>query len=1611
MYIHVRSKGSTTYRVTLQAELADTFDQTLGRAVPLVFTTGAAAPAAWIGGEDMIVQDPAGRARVSVRSVNQPSLTVHAYAVEPGDWPLFLEYRKRLHEGSVGHEPPGRRALSQKVRVKPQPDETVETSIDLDRAFPRGLGHVVVVVEPAVPMKDHGYARRAALWVQRTRIGLTAFHDASRIVVWASSLSSGATLRDVELRLLPGGATARTDAEGVVSLPLAGGGDAVLVASAGDDVAILPRANAWWDLGSTWKKEDGRDTLRWHVFDDRQMYRPGEEVRVKGLVRSLGAGPTGDLGNAVVQRIVYVLRDSQRNEVAKGEAALSPLGSFDLALALPATMNLGPASLELVAPGDGYAGAAHTHSFPVQEFRRPEFELASVASEGPHRIGGHATVTLTASYYAGGALPGAPTSWSVRAEEATFTPPNRGDYTFGFWTPWWSSDDDDGDEAAPQTFTASTDAEGRHVLRVDFDGVDPARPSRVRAEATVTDVNRQAWTARSDWLVHPADVYVGLKSERMFVPKGETLPVDVIVTDIDGVAVAGRPVELRAERMVWEQVEGRRQETASDGQDCARTSGAEPGRCTFEARAGGVYRITAVVTDAKGRRNQTQMRRWVAGGEVEAERRVEAGEVTLVPSRQEYQPGETMEILVLSPIGPAEAMLSLRRSGILRTKRFTMTAPSHTLRIPVEAGWTPNVHVNVSLVGSAPRGGETGQARGDLPLRPALASGEIDIRIPPRERTLTVAVAPREEALAPGGRTSVDVSVVDSAGQPVAASEVTLLAVDEAILSLTGYRVPDPIGTFYSAHGGGVWDFSLRTFVRLAEEMDLGVEGGVAGGVEGGVAGGVVGGMLGGLGEALDAVGYVVPQPAPAAPPAKAIRVGGALPPPPETAPIRMRSDFNPLALFVASATTDATGRARVPLTLPDSLTRYRITAVATSGARRFGMGESAITARLPLMLRPSAPRFLNFGDTIELPFVVQNQTDEPLRVDVALRVANAELTAGRGRRLRVPANDRVEVRFPVAAARAGRARFQAGAVAGDLADAAELAFPVWTPATTEAFATYGHIDAGGIVQPVAAPRGVLPRFGGIEITTSSTALSALTDAVLYLAAYPFECAEQLSSRVVAIAALKDVLTAFEAEGLPKPEEMTAAVARDVARLQQLQNRDGGFAFWRRGDPSWPYVSVHVAHALQRAKEKGFDVPQGTLDRSREYLRGIERHLGGKEYRHVYPPLVAYALYVRHRMGDSDAARARRLVRDPGLPQLSAEAVGWLLSVMSADPGSSAEVAAIRTHLANRATETASTAHFAVRYEDGAHLILHSDRRADAVLLEALIADQPKSDLIPKLVAGLLDHRVKGRWGNTQENAFVLLALDRYFNTYEKATPDFVARTWLGEDFAGEHAFRGRSTERQHIDIPMRHLADGPAPKDVVLAKEGKGRLYYRLGMRYAPASLTLEPADHGFTVERKYEGVDDPRDVRRDADGTWRVKAGTRVRVTLTMVAPSRRYHVALVDPLPAGLEALNPELATTGTLPPANGTIGVLGAPGLGGPRHPGHWWWWQRPWYDHQNLRDERTEAFSALLWEGVHAYSYFARATTPGRFVVPPPKAEEMYHPETFGRGGTDRLVVE
>ncbi|MFM9903965.1 MAG: alpha-2-macroglobulin family protein [Pyrinomonadaceae bacterium] len=1703
VYLTGYKKGRTTYKVTVDGAISDIFGQALGQPATATIKVGSAEKNLYAQGGFMTVLDPTAKPSFSIYSTNQTAVKVKLYAVEPSDWRQFQDYVRHINYDD-GKRPaiPGRLVSDDIVSIASKPDEMVETRVDIAKALNGGYGNVIVDIEPTV-RKDKYDRTRIFTWIQATQIGLDAFVDNTQLVGFATEMKTGKPIAGVELSIYPNGKAVsgmgtdrgsenagifgglwkwlttwgssqsgniqsidtdgiagstesveeaqsnKTGENGILRLQLPDAssqkGPNLLIAKRGKDVAFLPEnTEYYWQDSGSWYKKTEADSLRWFVFDDRKLYKPKEEVAVKGYIRKITAGKFGDvegLGDAA-SGLTFSVKDPRNNEIAKGTANLNAFGAFDFKFTLPDNANLGYARIDL-STNTGIGGGTYSHQFQIQEFRRPEFEVTTkVASEAPFFVGGKAEVSVEAKYYAGGGLANADANWTVTATPTNYTPPNRGDFTFGTWTPWWRAYDygEYGGRGGygggtSQSFKGVTDASGKHLLKIDFESVNPSRPYTISASASVMDVNRQTWSSSTSLLVHPASLYVGIKTERTFVQKGEKIDVESIVSDIDGNLVTGKDAEIKAVLKDWTYEKGGWVQKTVDEQNCTVKSTEKAQTCSFVAKAGGQYMITATVMDDKEHFNESTLTVWVPGGKTPPKRNVEQEEAQIIPSKKDFAPGDVAELLVISPFAPAEGVLTLRRDGIVKTERFTMKDSSITLRIPLDEKYLPNITAQVDLVGAESRTNDKGEVDAKLAKRPAFASGSIGLSISTATRKLNVTADPVDKTLAPGGETKVNVEVKDNRGEPVANSEVAIIVVDESVLALSRYIIGDPMDTFYTARGTGTTDYHLRKDILLGNPDDVknqppppspvALDGVVS---EMSVNGRAVGGAMAKPTSALKMKGGERDEDKKADMGDLATnREEGQ----PDT-PIALRQNFNALALFSPTVKTDSSGHAVINIKLPDNLTRYRITAVSVDTGKRFGKAESTITAKQPLMVRPSAPRFMNFGDRIELPVVVQNQTDKDMAVDVAIRATNASLgvpplggpnptqkpseagTPSAGKRVVVKANDRVEVRFPVSADKAGTARFQIAVTSGKFNDAAEISLPVWTPATTEAFATYGTTDQNdAVIQPVQTPGDVYPQFGGLEVTTSSTQLQELTDAFLYLTNYPYACSEQISSRMISIAAMRDVLGAFKAKDMPDAKKLEGYFARDIEILQSRQRNDGSFGLWKRDKEryEYPFLTIHVAHALALAKAKGYKVPDGMIDKTKPYLKNVETHFDDwyKNSPEVRWTISAYALYVRDMMGDKDVAKTKKLLAEATIEKMPFEALGWVLSVLANDPGSKVEVDAIIRHLMNRTTETAATANFVTNYGDGAWLIMYSNRRADGVLLEAMIKADPKNDLIPKLVRGLLDHRTKGAWSNTQENVFILLALDKYFNTFEKVTPDFVTRIWLGNTYAGEEIFKGRSIDSNQLNIPMSYLVDQGGTSNLIIDRQGAGRLYYRIGMQYAPKNLKLDPADYGFTVLRKYEAVDDKDDVKQNADGSWTIKAGARVRVQLTMVAQARRYHVALVDPLPAGLEILNPELATTEAIPgDAGGNTSVMEV----GSRSMGrNYYWWRQNWFEHQNFRDERAEAFTSLLWEGVYNYSYVTRATTPGQFVVPPAKAEEMYHPETFGRTGTDFVRVE
>jgi len=1565
------TRAETTYTITIDGTLTDRFGQKLGGNRNLRFEVDEAEPNLYTTGGPMTILDPSGPKSFPVYSIGHESFTAELYRVTPEDWYAWLQTRQTRR----GQEPsfPGERVWSDRVAVTGDPNAITETRIDLSPALDGGYGQLILTVE-GKPNRRNRDRFRAAHWVQVTDLRVSALVDDRNLYAWVNRLADGQPVDDATIELRDPSNRAIETMPMEPGQPLrhalsSGEGPTYLLARAEDDLAILPQ-NLFAGR-SHWVRRDNPTRSIWHVFDDRGLYKPGETAHIRGWLRTMERGPEKGLELPREETIEAIARDARGNVIAETTLPISDAGGFNLELALPEEVNLGPARIELRA-----GKTRTTHMLTIGEFRRPEFEVTLQTEPGPHIVGGETTVMLEAAYYAGGALSGTPVDWQIGCSETSFTPPNRNDFSFGgqveppFRIPHHPEVDRSG--RTDYQYEGTTGGDGRHGVRIGFDSAENPVPQSLSITGSATDINQQRQSATKRLLVHPASLYVGLRSERYFIEAGKVFPFEAIVTDLDGNAVPGHQITLTIARRVWHWKDGYRDQ---DRVTRTLTSASEPIAFDFTPEKGGSYALTATIRDGSGRVNQTRINRWVAGAGTGSGRRVDTAEITLIADRDSYKPGDVAEIMVAAPFTPARGHAFIQQGRILESRTLEMDGGTTTIRVPITADHVPNLDITVFLDGAEQRTDHRGAIDETLPLRPAFAEGSITLDVPPHHKSLEVEVSAEHDQLAPGESTRLALTVRDAEGGPVGGAEAVVWVVDEALLGLADYRLSDPLGVFFPKYAARVSTHRMNRFLLLSDPDDLREQ-----------AGGIVDDMSTNEGaprgtKLMKMAAAPVPQSAAMsmADGAMAEAAGGPA--------IAVREDFRALAAYYPSVRTNRAGSLELEITLPDNLSRYRIMAVAVAGTDRFGTGESTLTARLPLMIRPALPRFLNFGDSFDLATVVQNQTGSDLEVAVAVAADNARLEDS-GRMVAVPAHSRVRVLFPASAGVPGTARFRMAAAAGETADAAALEIPIWTPATTEAFATYGTLDEGAVARAVRVPTDVYPEVGGLTVTTSSTALHTLTDAVLYLKEYPHAFAEPLASRILSLTALADMVAAFD--GALDPTEVDETIRSDLDKLAKLQNPDGGFGYWRRDNESSPYLSIHVGHALTRAELAGHAVPDQAWSRMRSYLQRIDRHISdryGKRARHA---LEVYAFSVLALTGDTNDSADQLFGRFP-LEETSLEALGRLLPHVSASNQSR-----IMRHLMNRVEETAEKASFAEPVGEDGWLLMASSRRADAIVLDGLIQADPDESLIPKLIAGLMAARVKGRWGNTQENVFVLLAMNRYFRAFEATTPDFVARVWLGEGFAGEHRFTGRDAERREIDIPMTWLMDNAIEPELLLAREGEGRLYYRMGMRYAPTDLELEPAGHGFFVERSYEPIDDPEDVQREPDGSWRIREGAEVAVVLTMVAPGTRHHVALIDPLPAGLEAETVD-APRFRFPPVKlgGFLDI----------------WWPRPWYDHQNIRDERVEAMTTYLSPGVHTFRYTARATTRGSFVVPPTRAEELYNPETFGRAASTRVIVE
>ncbi|MDB4948499.1 MAG: alpha-2-macroglobulin domain protein 2 [Gemmatimonadetes bacterium] len=1578
-----RLEPRRAYGITVDAELADVFGQRLPATLSTTFRTPGVPPSVMYPHGKMVVER-AGFRTLAVQHVNVDTLRVAVATV-----PRSMEARLLSHGWGGWGEAWKRLAPTaerRRLAVRNRQDVSAVTGVRLpagDARTRRGTLLAVRVGGRGVDTAAVDDGGEPMALVQVTDLAVHARVGVDQAVVWVTGVSDGRPRAGVAVTLHDTAgaprAAARTDARGIATLtgfrPTPRKGDCgddcrwtsfegYVSAQLADDRALVG-INAYDpDLGpyafgvsSAWGEE--RAPVAGAVFTERGIYRPGEPVYAKAIVRrgplgALAPPPRGD-------SLRWRFSDREGKALREVTGSLSRFGTADQTLRLPAELPLGSYGVEILMRRDGRWRSVGTTSYQVAEYRPPEFLVDVATDSQPHFAGQTVGATVGARYLFGAPMAHAPVRWSARQTVVgpwEIVVPGMDGYVLGDEGGW---DDEAWGQDLPLGSGVDTlDARGFRELRVKAEPQPDGRPARLFIDAQVVDANRQTVSGSASVLVHPADFYLGAKVEGggYFWASGAPVRVGVVAVRPDGHAVTGVTVTSSVVREEWHTVRRERDGVYDEvGQwvsdtvaTCRLTTAAGPAPCTFTPREGGRYTVSLASKDPQGRAVHTRFSRWAVGGGWVPWNDESKFKMDVVPDKPRYSVGDTATVLIASPFTDAEAWVTVERERVLEQRRVRITSGTYTLRLPVTEAYAPNVFVSVVVVrGRTGRMGTVGD-----PGRPTLRVGYAELRVTPEVKRLAVEVKPLRDEYRPGDTARVRVRVRDAGGRPQA-SEVTLWAVDEGVLSLTGYHTPDPIDLVYQARGLGMRLAS--NLVSVAPQVPEGQKGTRSPG--------------GGGGHDLTGV---------------------------------LRSRFRPTAFFLGSVVTDASGEAVASAALPDNATTFRVMAVAVTAGDRYGAGSAPLRATKPLLARPALPRFVREGDDFLAGIVVNHRFGAPVQALVRADATGITLAGPASQTVSLLAGRGAEARFRFTAPAGDSATFRFRATGGGEEDGVQVRLPIRPANRPVVHSASGMLRDTATVEMVL-PEELDPARSRLELGFGTSPLAIVQAYQRRLDVYPYDCSEQVASQALPLIAL---YRARQAGGpAVVPADARARIERAVRVLSRRQRQDGAIGLWDARDWSSPWLTGYAGRVLLEARAARVAVSDSVLARMGRYLT-----------RALHDPTLLRE--VRAQDSDvqwvmSERLAAADLLSRLGRPDVPAENVllGQASRMAWEDRVVLAEVLG-RRGMREPALRLLDAA-WAGAHLRGARLVLPnaafnegfyfpSRVRPVARLMTATLALRPEHPSLGALAETLLQQgsaATRDGW-STQDYSSALLALLRYDGTQRGAAERMVRVTQGGRVLAERRARRaeGRDSLASLAGL-VSTLPDGRKVLRVSLRAAGAGGgIYYHLAVREVASRPAFTPRDEGIAVERWYESVDTHRPLTSVAEGQV-------VRVRLRLTVPDERDMVVLDDPLPAGLEAVDLSLRTVSPFTPD-----VLGSE----EETPARSWlfgsWNSGMWspFDHTEIRDDRVVYFARALWKGTYSATYLARATSAGRFTSAPAHAEEMYNPGVHGRSGGGTFVV-
>jgi len=1456
---------STDYTVTFGADLAGRYGHKLGEPYTVHFTTGDLPPRVYLHSTGRVGTYNAyttTMAYVTYRNVAQLDFRLYRMdqrtfrKLNGENWWDVWDAFKPDKLDMVRRWSKGVSAPLNRTRIAGTAVESEEGA---------GLAPGLYYLEVTAPeVAERGSAPSRVMMVV-SGLNLALKQSQTEALVWATDLKSGQVVANLPVGFWDESSSlgqGKTGQDGVLQIEYKKRDTwKPIFAFAGeegeDDFAVA--MNQWSEGIGPWEfnlpAESYSEPYSAYFYTDRAIYRPGQKVYFKGILRADDDARYSLPKDA--KSLEVIINDDQGKELYKEKLPLNEMGTLHGELTLSEEASLGYYNISAQL-GDQWFGTG----FQVAEYRKPEFQVVVETDRDQYVQGDEIAVNVEATYYFGGPVADADVHWTVLTNDYFFRWTGRGRYDFTDYD--WTQYRYYGPAGEFVTEgDGTTDEQGRFTFKVPADIADKILSQAYTIEAAVTDVNDQQVASRTDAIVHKGLFYIGLAPQAYVGQVDEEQKVDVITVDWDSETVPNSDLTVvfyeHKWYSVWEEGEDGRFYWKSTVEDTpvltttVTTDREGKAVAAFTPKKGGVYKIAASGKDKQGNEVRSSTYLWVSGYEFINWRRENHDRIDLVTDKKSYDVGDTAQILIPSPYaGPVQALLTIERGHIMEHKLLTLETNSDLIEVPILSEYVPNVYVSVVIV----------KGMDETEPLASFKVGYAALPVSTEEKELKLTIKPDKDVQAgehygPGEMVTYDILAADHQGKGVEA-ELSLHLVDLSVLALADMPGADIVEHFWRERNLGVW--TGMSLVLSVDRLNLQVAPEAKGG---------------GGGEGEGAV----------------------------------RRRFPDTAYWNPAVVTDKDGQAQIQVELPDNLTTWRLGAKAVTADTQVGLTDVDVISTKDLLVRPVAPRFFVIGDKAELAAIVHNNSDQAVVAEVALKAEGVEVK-GEAQTVEVPARDKAKVIWSTAVQNADVAKLLFSAKGGGLSDAIEIVLPIHHYSTPEVVATAGQVEEEERrVEVVALPRRYDPTQGELTVEVDPSLAAGMRDGLRYLEHFPYECIEQTVSRflpnVMTYRALKDL----GVENKELEARLPQQVSVGLQRIYAWQRYDGGWGWWLADDSNL-YLTAYVLFGLNEAQRAGFAVEEDVMERAASFLE--DNLIRPTDVKAPYQGNTqAFVLYVLAEYGEGDLGRTvalyqnRRLLSNYGKAYLA-----MALDILA--PEEKTRVDGLLSDLTSAAIVSATGAHWEEETID--YWTMNTNTRSTAIVLDALARLAPESGLAPNAVRWLMVARKEGHWETTQETVWSIIALTDWMVATGELEADYSYQITLnGETIMEGVADKDNLDEPQKIQVEVADLLQDVSNQVALERLEpsadqtGKGRLWYTMYLRYFLPVEDVKALNRGVIVARQYTLVDDPDEL---VDGA---QVGDVIRVRLTVIAPNDLHYVVVEDPLPAGCEALDTSLKTT--------------------------------------------------------------------------------------------------